>query len=119
MSSPLILKIVLYIVIIMVFAFIINITISILLPVLKLMIKNAFSIFKKEKTINATIIAKRVYSFDNNNNDFLNNYLTFQTKNGETFELLVDNYYYNFYSEGEKGLLTYKGAIFIDFIRSN
>lgn len=101
-----------------VFAFIINIAFKILFPILRTKSKNALGRFQKEKVIHAKIVLKRIYTFMGNNDDSIQNYyLTFEDENKKVFELLVDNYYYNFYSEGEKGLLTYQGGQFIEFIR--
>ena len=103
-----------------VFAFIINIAFKILFPLIKPNSSNAFNIFLKEKTIYAKIVKKRIYTFESDNgNNIENYYLTFKDENKKSFELLVDHYYYNFYAEGEKGLLTYKGEQFIEFIRKN
>lgn len=118
MSSPIILKIILYYLMIMVLAFLINITLKMLFPIMKLNIKNVLSTFKKEKTIYVKIISKRLYIFEgDDNSSFQNFYLSFEDRNKKIFEFSVDQYYYNFYTEGEKGLLTYKGEQFIEFNR--
>lgn len=118
MSFSLILSIVLYYLILIILSFFVNITISILFPIFKSVIKNIFNIWQKEKNICVKIISKRVYTFEDDGNDgFENYYLSFEDENNKVFELLVDNYYYNFYFEGERGLLTYKGTKFIDFVR--
>ena len=120
MSSPLFLKIILYYLTIMVLAFLINITIKMLFPIMKMGLKSTLSIFKKEKTIYVKIVSKRAYTFNDENKDSIQNYyLTFEDKDKKVYEFLVDQYYYIFYMEEEKGLLTYKGEHFIEFVRKN
>lgn len=118
MASPIFLKIILYYIILAVFTFIVNIAFKILFPILKSISKNSFSTLQKEKTIQVSIVSKRIYTFESNNGGSIqNHYLTFEDEHKKVFELLVDHYYYNFYSKGEKGLLTFKGEQFIEFIR--
>lgn len=92
-----------------VFAFLITITFTMVFPFVKSNFENTISSFMKEITLPAKIICKKI--------DNSNYYMTFQLENGRKAEFLVDSYFYNFYSEGEKGMLTYKGTHFLDFER--
>lgn len=93
----------------MVFAFLITITFTIVFPFLKDRWNNIINNFMKEVTLRAVIVSKRT--------DSDGYYMTFQLEGERKLELLVDNYFYNYYSEGEKGMLTYQGTMFINFER--
>lgn len=92
-----------------VLAFLITITFKIVFPFLKDGLYNMINIFMKEATHMAIIVSKRT--------DSDSYYMAFQLEDGRKLELLVDSYFYNFYSEGEKGMLTYRGTMFINFER--
>lgn len=120
MSSPLILKIVLYYLMVMILSFLIYVTFKILFPFFKSRLKSFVGVYGKEKTAYVEIVSKRVYTFESDDGDNIENYyLSFEDNNKKVIEFLVDNYYYNFYSKGEKGYLTYKGGEFIEFIRKS
>ena len=118
MSSHLFLKIVLYYLMLMVLAFLVNIAFKIIFPFMRSNVKNTFGIYQKEKTCWAKVISKRLYTYKGEDGDsFENYYLTFENKHKKVMEFQVDEYFYNYYAQGEKGTLTYKGENFIDFIR--
>lgn len=118
MSSSKFLKIILYYLMLIILAFIVNITFKILIPFIKSGYKNTYNYFQKEKIVNAKIISKRTAACkDSNNNDIEKYYLTFEDRNEKVFELQVDYYFYYYFSEHEKGILTYKGTVFINFLR--
>ena len=63
----------------------------------------------EEVTLIAVIVSKRTDEEDY--------YMTFQLECDRKLELLVDSYFYYYYSEGEKGMLTHQGKRFINFER--
>ena len=109
MSFSLFIKSILPYIIFAVLAFIITITFTILFPFLKDRWDNIANNFMKEVTRRAIIVSKRT-----DDEDY---YITFQLGNGRKLELLVDSYFYNYYAEGEKGMLTHQGTRFINFER--
>ncbi len=120
MSSPKILKIILYYLMLIILAFIVNIAIKVLIPLIKSAYKNISNLFQKQKVVNAKIVSKRIdICKDDNKNDIEKYYLTFEDRNKKILELQVDEYFFYYFSENEKGILTYKGNIFIDFIRKD
>lgn len=92
-----------------VFAFLITITFTIIFPFIKDRWVKIINHFMEEVTHRAVIVSKRTDEEDY--------YMTFQLESGRKLELLVDSYFYNYYSEGEKGMLTHQGTIFINFER--
>lgn len=92
-----------------VLAFLITITFTIVFLFLKDRWDNIINNFMKEITLPTKIVSKKI--------DAENYYMTFQLEDGRKLELLVDSYFYNYYSEGEKGMLTHRGTRFINFER--
>ena len=120
MSSPLVLKIFLYYLMVAILSFLIYISFKILFPFFKSGLNSFWGTYSKERTVYVKIVSKRIYTFESNDGDNIENYyLSFQDNNKKVIEFLVDDYYYNFYSKGEKGYLTYKGVEFIEFIRKS
>lgn len=109
MSFSLFIKLILPYIIFAVLAFLITITFTILFPFLKDRWDNIINNFMEEATHRAIIVSKRIDEEDY--------YMTFQLESDRKLELLVDSYFYKYYSEGEKGILTYQGKRFINFER--
>lgn len=65
--------------------------------------------------VEATVIAKRTKVWGDNSTTYY--YVTFELLNGERMELKVPGDKYGFLVEGDKGILSFQGEIFVNFER--